>query len=79
MRRPGHKPGQKGESKMLHLYEVGLKDRETGEKINLKVKAHNTNEATHKICDALLGHNGPYVWTGTGPIYKNNKLIDIAE
>lgn len=64
---------------MLHLYQVTIQDRKTGEKLYLKVKAHNTDEATYSITNALFGHNGPYRWLGTGPLYENNKLIDIAE
>jgi hypothetical protein len=64
---------------MLHLYQVAIQDRETGEKLQLKVKAHNTDEATRSITDGLFGHNGPYRWLGSGPIYKDNKLINIAE
>ena len=58
-----------------HLYEVGLKDRRTGEKIDIKVWATSTDAATHKLCDALFGAYGHYLWTGTGPIYENNELI----
>ena len=64
---------------MLYLYEIGLKDRETGENITLKVKARNTDEATHSICEPLLGYDGPYKWLWTGPLYRNNKLIEFAE
>ncbi len=64
---------------MLHLYQVSIKDKDTAEVIKLKVKAHNTDEATHSITSALFGHNGPYTWLGSGPLYENNKLIDITE
>ena len=58
-----------------HLYEVGLQDKRTGEKINLRIWAENTDAATHKITSALLGAHGEYRWTGSGPLYENNKLI----
>lgn len=58
-----------------HLYSVGMVDREIGEKVKLKVWAKNTDAATHKITNALFGAYGPYRWTGTGPIYRNNELV----
>ena len=58
-----------------HLYMVGLKDRRTGEKIDIKVWATSETDATHKLSRSLLGAYGPYRWTGTGPIYENNELI----
>lgn len=58
-----------------HLYSVGMVDRETNEKVNLKVWATNTDNATHKITNALFGAYGPYRWTGSGPIYRNNELV----
>ena len=51
-------------------------DRLTGEKTNLKVFADNADAATRKATNiGLFGIDGPYIWTGTGPLYKNNKLI----
>lgn len=64
---------------MLHLYRVSIKDKATSKIIDLKVKAHSTDEATNSVTAALFGHNGPYTWLGSGPLYKNNKLIDIEE
>lgn len=58
-----------------YLYSVGMEDRETGERLNLKVWAEYTDAATHKLTTALFGAYGPYRWTGTGPIYRNNKLV----
>ena len=58
-----------------HLYSVGMEDRETGERLNLKVWAENTDATTHKITNALFGAYGPYRWTGSGPIYRNNELV----
>lgn len=58
-----------------HLYSVGMVDRETGEKVKLKIWAKNTEAATHKITNALFGAYGPYRWTGTGPIYRSNELV----
>ena len=58
-----------------HLYEVGLEDRKTGERINLKVWATSTSSATHGLSKTLLGAYGPYRWTGTGPVYENNELV----
>lgn len=58
-----------------NLYTVGLKDRRTGENLDLRIWAETTDAATHKITNALFGACGEYVWRGTGPLYENNKLI----
>lgn len=59
-----------------YLYQVGLKDRRTGEKIKLRIWAKNVDEATNKVTNALFGVYGEYSWTGSGPLYENNKLIE---
>ncbi len=57
------------------LYQVGLKKITTGEKLDLEVWAENCDAATSK-CTGLLGANGQYRWTGTGPVreHKGNVL-----
>lgn len=59
-----------------YLYQVGIKDKRTGEKIKLRIWAENTDAATHKVTNALFGAYGEYSWTGSGPIYENNKLVE---
>ena len=61
--------------RLEHLYSVGMVDQQTGEKVNIKVWAETTDKATHKLTSALFGAYGPYRWTGTGPLYENNKVI----
>lgn len=58
-----------------HLYKVDMKHKETNERISLKVWAENTDEATHKIVNAIGGYRGEYEWRGTSPEYKNNQLV----
>lgn len=58
-----------------HLYQVGLEDKRTGERINLRIWAESTDAATHKITNAAFGAYGEYRWTGSGPLYENNQLI----
>lgn len=58
-----------------HLYSVGLKHKETGERIELQVWAKSTDEATGKLVGTLIGCDCPYLWTGSGPIYKNNMIV----
>lgn len=58
-----------------HLYSIGLKHKKTGERIDLQVWAKNTDEATHKLTGILIGYDCPYRWTGTGPVYENNKIV----
>lgn len=58
-----------------HLYHVGIEHKKTGQKLDLQVWAKNTDEATHKLTGVLIGYDCPYRWTGSGPIYENNRLI----
>ena len=58
-----------------YLYEVGLRDKKTGEKIKLRVWAFDTTEATRKVATALFGFGGEYAWTGSGPIFENNCIV----
>lgn len=57
------------------LFSVGIKDKRTGEKTNLRIWAKNVDEATSKICGVLLGFDTEYAWTGSGPVYGNNEVI----
>lgn len=57
------------------LYEVGIKNKRTGECQNVEVWAECGMQATHKLFGSLIGIDKPYAWTGTGPIYLNNKLV----
>ncbi len=58
-----------------NLYEVGIKDKRTGEKMNLRIWAKNTDAATRKVTNTFFGVDGEYQWCGTGPLYENNKII----
>lgn len=50
-------------------------DKETGERIDLKIWAENVDRATAKAIGVMGGPNAQYIWTGTGPMYKNNEVI----
>jgi hypothetical protein len=56
----------------LPVWTVGMKNTRTGEKINLEVTGSTNEEATRK-CTSLFGHNGDYQWTGTGPLYEEER------
>lgn len=58
-----------------YLYNVGMKHKKTGQKIDLMVWAENVDEATHKVTGAIGGYRGEYSWTGSGPEYENNELV----
>lgn len=58
------------------LYSVGLKHKKTGEKTNLYVWAKNVDDATHSLCGSLIGYDREYEWTGSGPVYENNKIVE---
>jgi len=61
---------------MERLYSVGIKHKETGEKINLEVWAETNEQATAKLLNSVIGIDKQYAWTGTGPVYKDNKTIE---
>lgn len=58
-----------------HLYTVSVQDKKTNEKLKLQVWARNTDEATHKLTGSLIGYNCQYRWTGTNPVYEDNKIV----
>lgn len=49
------------------LYKVGMKDKKTGEKLDLKVWAENCDNATAKL-NNLFCYGACYRWTGTEPM-----------
>lgn len=57
------------------LYEVGIKNKRTGERQNVEVWAECGTQATHKLLESLIGIDKPYTWTGTEPVYVDNKLV----
>lgn len=58
------------------LYEVGLKDKATGDNISLYVWAENTDEATNKLVGTLIGPYCEYIWRGTSPVYQSNGQVE---
>ena len=58
-----------------HLYTVSVQDKKTNEKLKLQVWARNTDEATLKLTGSLIGYNCQYCWTGTSPVYEDNKIV----
>ena len=64
---------------MERLYNVGLKHKTSGQKINLQVWAKDPMEATGKLTNSLIGWDKEYIWTGTGPVYKDNELVERRE
>lgn len=58
------------------LFSVGVVHKETGEKLKLLVWAKNVDEATHKLTGALIGYDCEYRWSGSGPVYKNNQIVE---
>lgn len=59
-----------------YLYRVTLKNKGTDEKFSLFVWAENVDKATHSLCGSLIGSKCAYIWCGSGPVYKDNKLIE---
>lgn len=55
-----------------YLYSIGIVDRRTGERSDLRVWGKNLEEATHKLTSALFDFYGEYRWTGTGPAHDEN-------
>ena len=59
-----------------YKWSVGIRHKVTREKLNLIVWAPTNDEATHKLCGILIGPECDYEWTGTGPVYGNNKTVE---
>ena len=57
------------------LYSVGVKNKRTGETLNLEVWGESNMQATGKLLGSLIGIDKPYAWTGTNPIYVNNEVV----
>lgn len=51
-------------------FEVGIRNKKTGEKINLVVIANNVDEATHSLVGKVIGPECEYEWLGSGPHYE---------
>lgn len=60
-------------------FQVSLRHKTTGEKLNLEVWAESNEAATHKLIGSLIGYRCEYEWTGTDPLYENNHLIEREE
>ena len=58
------------------LYSVGVKNKRTGERFSLDVWADTNEHATAKLLDSLIGIDKPYAWTGTGPVYVDNRIVE---
>lgn len=58
----------------LPVWTVSMKNSRTGEKISLEVSAATNEEATGK-CRGLFGYNNDYQWTGTGPLYEEERQV----
>lgn len=56
------------------LYSVGIRHKQTEEKVNLEVWAEDADKATSKVIN-LINYDGQYSWTGTGPLHRNNEVI----
>ena len=57
------------------LYSVGIKNKRTGERLNVEVWGERNEQATAKLLNSLIGIDKPYAWTGTSPVYIDNKLV----
>lgn len=56
----------------MYLWDILMIDKETGEKIHLKVPGKTVEDATHKVTGiGCFGAKGPYRWGGSGPLYDS--------
>jgi hypothetical protein len=58
------------------LFSIGLRHKNTREKLDVLVWAENVDKATHKLTGILIGPECEYDWTGSGPVYKDNKVVE---
>lgn len=63
----------------MYLWDILMIDKETGEKIHLKVPGNTVDDATRKVTSiGCFGAKGPYKWGGSGPLYDDHgKRITI--
>lgn len=61
------------EERKERLYEVGMKNRKTGERLTLIVRGYDVDDATRRVTNGLFGYMGPYIWTGSGPHYEEKE------
>lgn len=59
-----------------YKWSVGLRHKATGTRLDVHVWAPTNDEATHRLCGVLIGPECDYEWTGTGPVYENNKTVE---
>ena len=59
-----------------YKWSVGLRHKATGTRLDVHVWAPTNDAATHSLCGVLIGPECDYEWTGTGPIYENNKTVE---
>lgn len=57
------------------LYRVGIKNKRTGERLNVEVWGESNEKASFKLLNSLIGIDKPYAWTGTDPVYIDNNLV----
>jgi hypothetical protein len=57
------------------LYGVGIRHKTTKEKITLEVWAESNEKATSKLLNSVIGIDKQYAWTGTGPVYVDNRIV----
>lgn len=58
-----------------YLYEVGIRPKNGGETIDLRVWSEDAVSAGSWIVCRLCGAYGEYEWRGTGPVYENNQIV----
>ncbi len=57
------------------LFRVSAKHKITNKSIELAMWAENVCEATGKVSNILFGPDNEYIWTGSGPEYRNNEVV----
>lgn len=58
------------------LFSVGLRHKVTLEKLDVMIWAPDVETATYKLVGSLIGSKCEYTWTGSGPVYKDNHVIE---
>lgn len=58
-----------------YKWSVGLRHKATRARLCVCVWAPTNDAATHALCGSLIGPECEYDWTGTGPVYENNRTV----
>lgn len=58
------------------LFSIGLRHKTSHEKLSVLVWGENADKATNKLIGVLIGPGCEYDWTGSGPVHRDNRVVE---